>query len=70
MNRTGEPVKIVEILALPSQGLSIGEICRTHNISPATFYNWCNKLGPTARQTVGQVKSPINSKPRFGECAG
>jgi len=30
----------VEILALPSQGQSIDEICRLHNISPATFYNW------------------------------
>lgn len=32
--------KIVEILGLPSQGQSIDEICRLHNISPATFYNW------------------------------
>lgn len=37
--------KIVEILALPSQGQSIDEICHTHNISPAAFYNWCQKYG-------------------------
>lgn len=32
--------KIVEILALSGKDQSIDDICRTHNISPATFYNW------------------------------
>jgi hypothetical protein len=37
--------KIVEILALSAQCQSIDKICRTHNISPATFYNWRQKYG-------------------------
>lgn len=48
--------KIVEILALPGQGQSIDEICRTHNISPATFYNWRNKYGGLDTEELKRMK--------------
>jgi putative transposase len=48
--------KIVEILALPGQGQSIDEICRQHNISPATFYNWRNKYGGMDTQELKRMK--------------
>jgi putative transposase len=48
--------KIVEILALPSQGQSIDEICRLHNISPATFYNWRQKYGGMDTEELRKLK--------------
>lgn len=49
--------KIVEILALPAQGQSIDEICRTHNISPATFYNWRQKYGGMDTEELRKLKN-------------
>lgn len=49
--------KIVEILALTSQGQSIDEICRAHNISPATFYNWRQKYGAMDNEELRKLKA-------------
>lgn len=49
--------KIVEILALPSQGQSIDEICRQHNISSATFYNWRQKYGGMDNEELRKLKA-------------
>jgi len=49
--------KIVEILGLPSQGQSIDEICRLHNISPATFYNWRQKYGGMDTEELRKLKA-------------
>lgn len=49
--------KIVEILALPSQGQSVDEICRTHNISTATFYNWRQKYGSMDTEELRKLKT-------------
>lgn len=49
--------KIVEILALPSQGPSVDEICRQHNISPATFYNWRQKYGGMNTEELRKMKT-------------
>ncbi|GAB4047150.1 transposase [Spirosoma litoris] len=57
MNRNGEPSKIVEILALPSQGQSVDEICRQYNISPATFYNWRQKYGGMDTEELRKIKT-------------
>ena len=37
--------QIVSILSSQGKGKSVEVICREHNISPATFYNWRNKYG-------------------------
>jgi len=47
----------VEILVLPSQGKSVDEICRTHNISTATFYNWRNKYGGMDTEELRKLKA-------------
>lgn len=48
--------KIVEILALSAQGQSIDEICSTHKISPATFYNWRHKYGAMDTEELDKLK--------------
>jgi putative transposase len=49
--------KIVEILTLSAQGQSIDAICRTHNISPATFYNWRQKYGAMDTEELRKLKT-------------
>ena len=36
-------VQIIKILQEQEKGISVNEICRTHGISQATFYQWKNK---------------------------
>ncbi|MBC7571584.1 MAG: transposase [Spirosoma sp.] len=48
----------VEILALPSQGKSVDEIWRTHNIATATFYNWRNKYGGRDTARAAPPRTP------------
>jgi putative transposase len=58
--------KIVEILALPNQSKSVDEICRTHNISTATFYNWRNKYGGMDTEELRKLKAlqAENARPK------
>jgi putative transposase len=49
--------KIVEILALNTQGQSVDEICRAHNISSATFYNWRNRYGNMDIEELRKLKA-------------
>ena len=37
--------QIVNILKQAEQGVPITELCREHNISQSTFYNWRSKYG-------------------------
>ena len=37
--------QIVSILNEQQAGMPVSDICRKHNISDATFYNWKNKYG-------------------------
>lgn len=37
--------QIVGILKQAEQGVPITELCREHNISQSTFYNWRSKYG-------------------------
>lgn len=48
------------ILAKHDGGQSVEEICRGHQISPATFYKWKKELSveqdcPTPRQAVPKI---------------
>jgi putative transposase len=37
--------QIIEILNEQERGLTTAQVCRKHNISPATFYKWKAKFG-------------------------
>jgi putative transposase len=37
--------QIITILKLADAGQKVGDICRTHAISEATFYRWKSKYG-------------------------
>jgi putative transposase len=37
--------QIIEILSEQERGLTTPQVCRKHNISPATFYKWKAKYG-------------------------
>jgi putative transposase len=45
--------QIVKIMCEQDQGKSVNEICKTHGISQATFYNWKSKY---AGMDVNQLK--------------
>jgi putative transposase len=45
--------QILSILKEQEQGLKVGEICRKHGISDATFYNWKSKY---SGMTVNELK--------------
>lgn len=37
--------QIIAILKEAEVGMAVNELCRKHNISPATYYNWRSKYG-------------------------
>ncbi len=43
-SRFSEP-QIVAILKEADAGMKVGELCRKHGISDATYYNWKSKYG-------------------------
>ena len=45
--------QILSILKEQEQGTKVGEICRKHGISDATFYNWKSKY---SGMTVSELK--------------
>lgn len=45
--------QIISILKEQEQGLKVGDICRKHGISDATFYNWKSKY---SGMTVNELK--------------
>ena len=45
--------QILSILKEQEQGSKVGDICRKHGISDATFYNWKNKY---SGMTVSELK--------------
>jgi len=48
--------QIVSILKQQEGGLSVKDICREHNISEATFYNWKSKYGGMEASDVRRLK--------------
>ena len=37
--------QVIAILAEQERGLTTAEVCRKHNVSPATFYKWKAQFG-------------------------
>lgn len=48
--------QIISILHLQEQGLKVAEICREHEISDATFYNWKAKYGGMDASQLKRLK--------------
>jgi len=48
--------QIVNILKQAEQGVPITELCREHNISQSTFYNWRSKYGGMDASLIARLK--------------
>jgi len=48
--------QILSILKQAEQGIPVPEICREHNISSATFYNWRSKYGGMDASLMKRLK--------------
>ena len=48
--------QIVNILKQAEQGVPITELCREHNISQSTFYNWRSKYGGMDASLITRLK--------------
>ena len=49
--------QIVSILKQAEQGVPITELCREHNISQSTFYNWRSKYGGMDASLIARLKA-------------
>ena len=48
--------QIINILKQAEAGTPVAELCREHNISSATFYNWRSKYGGMDVSMVKRMK--------------
>jgi putative transposase len=48
--------KIIAILKQQESGMKIGDICREHGISQATFFNWKAKYGGMSSSQLKRLK--------------
>ena len=48
--------QILSILKQAESGLPVPELCREHNISNATFYNWRSKYGGMDASLMARLK--------------
>ncbi len=48
--------QIVAILKEAESGIAVTEVLRSHDISGATFYNWCSKYGGLEASELKRVK--------------
>lgn len=49
--------QIVSILKEAEAGMKVEQVCRTHGISNATYYNWKSKYGGMEASDVKRLKS-------------
>jgi putative transposase len=49
--------QIVSILKEAEAGIKVEQVCRTHGISNATYYNWKSKYGGMEASDVKRLKS-------------
>ena len=48
--------QIVSILKEVEAGCKVNEVCRTHGISPATYYQWKSRYGGMAPSQLKHLK--------------
>jgi len=48
--------QIVRVLKEVESGMAVGEVCRNHGISDATYYNWKAKYGGLAVSDLRRLK--------------
>jgi putative transposase len=48
--------KIVSILKEGEAGIPVPELCRSHGVSPATYYNWKAKYGGMEASDLKRLK--------------
>ena len=48
--------QIISILQEADAGMKVQELCRTHGISPATYYNWKSKYGGMSASELKRTK--------------
>jgi len=48
--------QIVAILAEGESGLAVGEVCRKHGISNATYYQWKSKYAGISANELKRIK--------------
>ena len=48
--------KIIAILKQHETGVKVGDICREHGISQATFFNWKAKFGGMSSSQLKRLK--------------
>lgn len=46
----------MKILALQEKGMTVSDICREHDISQPTFYNWKSKYGGALASQLKRLK--------------
>ena len=56
MTRFNEP-QILAILRQAEGGVPVGELCREHGMSTASFYKWRAKYGGMDASMISQMKS-------------
>ena len=49
--------QIVQILAEAESGVGVTELCRRHNVSAPTFYEWKKKFGGMSADDVRELNS-------------
>ena len=48
--------QILKALNEAASGLPIGEVCRKHGVSPASFYKWKSKYGGAQQNELRRLK--------------
>ena len=48
--------QIVGILAVGESGLAVGDVCRKHGISNATYYQWKSKYAGVSANELKRIK--------------
>lgn len=57
MSKRKTESQIVAILKEAEAGMAVNELCRKHNISPATYYNWRSKYGGMEVSDLKRLKA-------------